>query len=221
MILLNGSEMYERWGPRTRKTARSVLRNVRASRMQRRLNAKCNELQSQLDDAHAELKQIESERDEIRQIVAEYELQLRHLRSEIQRAHSDAQRSKRSAAQDEMEAASKAKLEVAKRIMTVADDFTSAIEVAEDQKMDPRWFDGFKAMAEKIDNCLVSEGYRRFESLGEDMDPSRHEALATMPTSDEDSGKVIQVIEAGYEDAATSKVVRVAKVLVGRQSGDA
>ena len=53
------------------------------------------------------------------------------------------------------------------------------------------------------------------------MDPSRHEALATMPTSDEDAGKVIQVIEAGYEDAATSKVVRVAKVLVGRQSGDA
>ena len=221
MILLNGSEMYERWGPRSRKTARNILRNVRASRTQRRLTAKCNELQSQLDNARAEMLQIKSERDEIRQMVADYEIQVHHVRSEIQRAHSDAQRSKRSAARNEKQAAEKAKLAVAKRIMTVADDFSSAIEVAEDQKMDPQWFNGFKAMAEKVDNCLAAEGYRRFESLGEDMDPSRHEALATMPTSDEDAGKVIQVIEAGYEDAETSNVVRVAKVLVGRSSDNA
>ncbi len=221
MILLNGSEMYEGWGPRSRKTARNILRNVRASRTQRRLTAKCNELQSQLDDARAEMLQIKSERDEMRQMIADYEIQVKHVRSEIQRAHSDAQRSKRSAARNEKQAAEKAKLAVAKRIMTVADDFSSAIEVAEDQEMDPQWFNGFKAMAEKIDNCLAAEGYRRFESLGEDMDPSRHEALATMPTSDEDAGKVIQVIEAGYEDAETSNVVRVAKVLVGRSSDNA
>ena len=221
MILLNGSQMYDGWGPRSRKTARNALRNVRASKLQRRLNARCNELQSELDDARTELLQIKSERDEIRQTIVENELQLRHVRSELQRAHSDAQRSKRSAAQNEKQAAEKAKLEVAKRIMTVADDFSSAIEVAEDQNMDPQWFNGFKAMAEKIDNCLAAEGYRRFESLGEDMDPAKHEALATMPTPDEDVGKVIQVIEAGYEDAKTSNVVRVAKVLVGRASDNA
>ena len=42
-----------------------------------------------------------------------------------------------------------------------------------------------------------------------------------MPTSEDQDGKVIQVIEAGYEDVKTSKVVRVAKVLVGRSADDA
>ncbi|MXZ03028.1 MAG: nucleotide exchange factor GrpE, partial [Chloroflexi bacterium] len=101
-----------------------------------------------------------------------------------------------------------------------ADDFSNALETAEDQNMDPKWFNGFKAMAEKIEKGLTDAGFRRFESIGHDMDPARHEALATMPTSDDQAGKVVQEIEAGYEDIETSRVVRVAKVLVGRRSDD-
>ena len=112
-------------------------------------------------------------------------------------------------------------MDVAKRIMTVADEFSTAIELAQEQNIDSQWFVGFKAMAEKIDKGLEEVGYRRFESLGEEMDPTRHEALATMPTSDDLVGKIVQVVEAGYEDTKTSKIVRVAKVLVGRPIDDA
>lgn len=217
---LIGSGMSVGWGPRRRASARTLLRNARASKAQRRLEERCNELKSQLSDAHAQIERSAMECDENRQKILDYESRLNRMQSELMRAHSDVQRNRQLTVAKEENAAEKARIEVADRIMSVADDFVSALEVAQEQEMDPRWFDGFKAMAEKVDNCLAAVGYRRFESLGEDMDPSRHEALATMPTTDDMVGKVVQVIEAGYEDANTSKVVRVAKVLVGRSSGD-
>ena len=148
------------------------------------------------------------------------ESQIKRLQSDLVRAYDDVQRAKRVSAEREASAAEQARLIVAARIMTVADDFSNALETAEEQNMDPNWFDGFKAMAEKIEKGLTDAGFRRFESIGHDMDPVRHEALATMPTSDDQVGKVVQEIEAGYEDIETSRVVRVAKVLVGRRSDE-
>ena len=220
MMPLHGSGRFRAWVPRTRRASGLVSANVRLARSRRRLQQRCDELQSQLDDQNARIRHIEIERDELRNSKGEYENRLRRAQSDLLRAHGDAQRAKRLNADKEKRAIEKARIDVASRIMTVADDFASAIEVAEEQEMDPKWFDGFKAMAEKVDNCLNSVGYRRFESLGDEMDPSRHEALATMPTSDDMVGKIVQVIEAGYEDAETSEVVRVAKVLVGAASNE-
>lgn len=212
-----GSRFGGRYGRKMWGPARAIVRNGRANNADRLLVDKCNELQSQLDDTRSLLRQIKTECNDIRSRSADMESHASRLQSELLRAHSDIQRNRRLAEEKENQAADKGRMDVAKRVMTVADEFSTAMEIAEDQGMDPKWFDGFKAMSEKIDNCLLEAGYRRFESVGEELDPTRHEALATMPTSDEDAGKIIQVIEAGYEDAETSRVVRVAKVLVGRR----
>jgi molecular chaperone GrpE len=164
------------------------------------------------------MRQIETERDDIRIENETLQSQVIRLQSELRRAHNDIQRDRRQAKDKEKQAADKVRIDIAKRVMKVADEFSTAIKIANDQSMETKWFDGFKAMAEKIDNCLLSAGYRRFESIGEEMDPARHEALAMMPTSDESVGKIIQVVEAGYQDAETAEVVRVAKVLVGRRA---
>ena len=205
-----------RWGRRMWRPARSLARSGRSIRSQRRLIEQCNELHSQLDGACAQIEQYELERDENRKQYDALESMARRLQSDLRRAYDDAQRNKRILEERQNQAAERARIDAAKRIMTVADEFSTAIELAEEQEMDPKWFEGFKAMAEKIDKGMADTGYRRFESLGKEMDPTKHEALATMPTSDDLVGKVIQVIEAGYEETKTSKVVRVAKVLVGR-----
>lgn len=221
MMRFTGPGMPSGWGPLRRGPSRPVIRNVRSAKSLRRWEERCNELESQLTELSTEHEHIASKNDEYRNKIDEYETQLSRLQSEILRSHSDAQRNRKLAVEKEEQAAEKARVEVASRIMSVADDFANALEVAEEQEMDSKWFDGFKAMAEKVDSCLVTAGYRRFESLGEEMDPSRHEALATMPAPEDMDGKVIQVVESGYEDMKTSKVVRVAKVLVGRSDGDA
>ena len=209
-----------RWIRNARRPARALIGSARSRRAIRQLTIECNELRTELDASRTKTDQIEAQLDENRRKSERLEAQIKRLQSDLVRSYDDAQRAKRSSAQREESVAEQARLAVATRIMTVADDFSNALETAQEQNMDPSWFDGFKAMAEKIDKGLNDSGFRRFESIGEDMDPARHEALATMPTSDDQVGKVVQEIEAGYEDIETAKVVRVAKVLVGRKSDD-
>lgn len=210
-----------RRGPRTWRPGGTSPRVGRSNRTQRRYVEKCNELQSQLDASRAQNERYQIELDEKRNQYNSLESVTRRLQSDLRRTYDDAQRNKRMLEERQNQAAERARMDVAKRIMTVADEFSTAIELAQEQNIDSKWFVGFKAMAEKIDKGLEEVGYRRFESLGEDMDPTRHEALATMPTSDDLVGKVVQVVEAGYEDTKTSKIVRVAKVLVGRPTDKA
>lgn len=216
----DGSSLDGRWVRRTSRPARALIGGRRSRSAVRQLIIECNELRTELTEASAKLEQHEVEHDETRRTTEGLESQIKRLQSDLVRAYDDAQRAKRTSAQREASAAEQARLVVATHIMTVADDFSNALETAEEQNMDTKWFDGFKAMAEKIEKGLADAGFRRFESVGKDMDPARHEALATMPTSDDQVGKVVQEIEAGYEDIETSRVVRVARVLVGRRSDD-
>ena len=212
--------MSGRWGRRTWRAGRSRSRMSKSTGSQRQYIEQCNELQSQLDASRAQIEQFEIELDENRKRNTALESATRRLQSDLRRTYDDAQRNKRMLDERQKQAAEQARINVAKRIMTVADEFSTAIELAQEQNIDSQWFVGFKAMAEKIDKGLEEAGYRRFESLGEEMDPTKHEALATMPTSDDLVGKIVQVVEAGYEDTKTSKIVRVAKVLVGRPNDD-
>ena len=205
-----------RWGRKTWRPGRTVYEGNRSARTKSKYFDKCNELRSQLDTARAQMEQLQLELDEKRNRIETLESVSRRLQSDLRRTYDDVQRNKRMLEERQNQAAERASINVAKRIMTVADEFSTAIELGQEQDMDPKWFAGFKAMAEKVDKGLEDAGYRRFESLGEEMDPTRHEALATMPTSDDLVGKIVQVVEAGYEDTKTSKIVRVAKVLVGR-----
>ena len=215
------SRKGSRWGRRTWRPGRSLSRVYNPVRSQRQYVEQCNELQSQLNKSYAQIEQYAIELDENRKRYSALESATRRLQSDLRRTYDDAQRDKRMLEERQNQAAERARIDVAKRIMTVADEFSTAIELAQEQNIDSQWFVGFKAMAEKIDKGLEEVGYRRFESLGEEMDPTRHEALATMPTSDDLVGKIVQVVEAGYEDTKTSNVVRVAKVLVGRPTDKA
>lgn len=217
----DGPDLDQRRIRRARRPARTLMGSGRSRRMIRQLIIECNEIRTELNAASTKLEQYESERDETRHKTEALQAQIKRLQSDLVRAYDDAQRAKRSSAEREANVAEQARLTVANRIMTVADDFSNALETAEEQNMDPKWFNGFKAMAEKIEKGLNDTGFRRFESIGQDMNPARHEALATMPTSDDQVNKVIQEIEAGYEDIETSRVVRIAKVLVGRRSDEA
>ncbi len=213
--------MNGRWGRRTWRPGHRPSKAGRSIGSQRQYIERCNDLQSQLTASRAQNEQFELELNENRKRFDDLESATRRLQSDLKRAYDDAQRNKRMLEERQKQAAERARMDVAKRIMTVADEFSTAIELAQQQNIDSQWFVGFKAMAEKIDKSLEEAGYRRFESLGEEMDPTRHEALATMPTSADLVGKIVQVVEAGYEDTKTTKIVRVAKVLVGRPTDDA
>ena len=121
-----GPNLDGRWVRRVRTPARALIGSGRSRTKVRQLIIECNELRTELDEARAQLVQIETERDENRHKSEGLESQIKRLQSDLVRAYDDAQRAKRSSAQRETNAAEQARIAVATRIMTVVDDFSNA-----------------------------------------------------------------------------------------------
>ena len=97
------------------------------------------------------------------------------------------------------------------KICEVLDNFERALsnETEENQ------FDAFKKGVELIYNQLQDiikkEGVEKIEALNKEFDPKYHEALAHIP-SEEDENKVVAIIQNGYK--MKDKVIRPVRVAV-------
>ena len=95
----------------------------------------------------------------------------------------------------------------AKDMLEVADSLERAI-VSEGAD-----HEGMNQIKKLLENVLDRQGIASYESSGEKFDPTRHEAIAYIP-SDKDEGIVCDEVCKGY--CLSSKVIRPAKVTVSR-----
>ena len=98
-------------------------------------------------------------------------------------------------------------------ILPVLDDFERAIT---DKSDDPKAIkEGIQLIYNKFNKILESIGVNKIEPVGKDFDVDYHEAVAMIPTGEDDmKGKVIDCIQTGY--TLNNKVIRHAKVAVGQ-----
>lgn len=97
-------------------------------------------------------------------------------------------------------------------ILPVADDFERAMA---DPSDDPKAIkDGLELIFKKFEKALESLGVKKIETKDKDFDVDYHEAIAMVPGSDEQKGKVIDCVQTGY--TLNDKVIRHAKVAVGQ-----
>jgi molecular chaperone GrpE len=74
---------------------------------------------------------------------------------------------------------------------------------------------GLDLVERQFRSKLESLGIKRIEALGEPFDPERHEALSTLPVSDESQdGQIAGIVRPGY--VIGEEVLRPAQVAVGR-----
>jgi len=66
----------------------------------------------------------------------------------------------------------------------------------------------------KFRKILDAKGVKAMDSIGQEFDVESQEAIAEVPASPEQSGKVIDVIQKGY--LLNDKLIRFAKVVVGK-----
>lgn len=66
----------------------------------------------------------------------------------------------------------------------------------------------------KFRKLLEAKGVQAFDSINQDFDVERQEAIAEIPGTPEQSGKVIDEIQKGY--LLNDKLIRFAKVVVGK-----
>ena len=103
---------------------------------------------------------------------------------------------------------------VAIELLPALDDFERALAHAEAEESDSEHHltKGIRLVQQQMVNALQRAGIEPFSPLGEKFDPHLHEAVASKPIEDAESGTVVEVYQAGYR--LGDDVLRAAKVVV-------
>jgi molecular chaperone GrpE len=67
---------------------------------------------------------------------------------------------------------------------------------------------------DELQGALAKVGIQTFSPAGEPFDPNEHEAMASQPAEDAESGTVIEVYQQGYR--LNGAVLRPARVVVAQ-----
>ena len=131
------------------------------------------------------------------------------------RLYSDFDNFRKRTMKEKSDLISSANAGVIKDLLPILDDFERAIQ-SNQEATDPDGLkEGFQLIYNKMNNILESKGLKPMDSKGTPFDMDLHEAITNIPApSDEDKGKVMDVVEKGYY--LKEKVIRYAKVVVGK-----
>lgn len=103
---------------------------------------------------------------------------------------------------------------VIESILPVLDDFERAISNMAKDENAAEILTGVELIYNKFTGILKQNGLQKIETEGADFNTDYHEAIALIPTPDENlKGKVLDCVQAGY--TLNEKVIRHAKVAVG------
>lgn len=102
---------------------------------------------------------------------------------------------------------------LAKSLLPILDDLNRTLEI--DEKTESNAImKGIHLIVTKLDKILVDLGIEAFDSIGEEFDPDRHEALMS-EKSKEKENVIIKEFEKGY--VYNDKILRHAKVVVSKR----
>ena len=148
------------------------------------------------------------EEDEVEQLkgkVAELEQELQYYAADISNI-------RQKAAKDRSQAIRFGSSSLAKKILPLLSGMERAINQSEGGKFEG-FLEGTKMTLKGFKTALESEGVTHIESMGEQFDPTKMEAVAMLPAPDGVSpGVVIEVIEEGY--MLHERVLRASRVIV-------
>jgi molecular chaperone GrpE len=126
------------------------------------------------------------------------------------RAEADFENYKKRNDQERQEAARFASTALVLSILPVLDDLDRAFKSIPEKLTHLTWTDGIRLIHRKLQATLEAQGVTEIKALGEDFDPSIHEAVGQAAGED---GKVIEEAQKGYK--LHGRVIRPAFVIVG------
>ena len=104
---------------------------------------------------------------------------------------------------------------LARRMLTVLGDVDRAMTGIEDDDQSPV-AQGLRLLRNKMWHELQADGVTAIDAKGAEFDPSKMEAITTIPASEAfPAGQVVDVLEQGY--MYKSKVILVARVVVASE----
>jgi molecular chaperone GrpE len=131
----------------------------------------------------------------------------------LQRERAEFLNFKRRTTEDRQRDLGLAAEDLIRKVLAVADDFDRAIEARPEAIAQDPWFEGISAIDRKLRLLLESEGVSAIDATpGTPFDPREHEAIATVPTTEQREGEVVEQVRRGYR--LRDRVLRPALVAV-------
>ncbi|MFP4113258.1 MAG: nucleotide exchange factor GrpE [Spirochaetota bacterium] len=149
--------------------------------------------------------------------MADLEREIADLKDQLLRKSADFDNYRKRMHREKEEFVAYANRELLLDIVPIIDDFERAIKSAEESHDFASFHDGI-VMIEKQFTSMLERKWKliRFDSVGEEFDPQRHEAMMTEEKSDTEHPVVLEDFQKGY--LLHERVLRPAKVKVAMPS---
>lgn len=135
------------------------------------------------------------------------------LKDQLLRQRADLDNTRKRLQRDKDEAVQFANKQLLNDVVAIIDDFERAIRSSEGGQDFQGLHDGVSMIEKQFIGVLERKwGIKRFDALGEEFDPQRHEAVAAEPRADLAAQSILEVYQKGY--LLHDKVLRSAKVKV-------
>ena len=130
------------------------------------------------------------------------EAELTDAKQTILYAQAETQNVRRRLEKDAQDARAYAATGFARDILSVADNLSRALDaIPAELRADDKFKGlvvGLEATGREIDSVFQRNGITRIVSLGETLDPNRHQAMIEIPSADAEPGTIVQEMQAGY-----------------------
>ena len=134
--------------------------------------------------------------------VAELEKQLEELRSKALYAAAETENVRRRLEADKKQASDYAAANFARDMLAIKDHLERALVAVTDElrgdKVASNFLAGIEATARELEAVFARNGVTRIKSVGEKLDPHRHQAMMEIPTDQAEAGSIVEEMQAGY-----------------------
>ena len=133
--------------------------------------------------------------------VAELERQLEEAKSNALYAAAETQNVRRRLETELRQATSYAAAGFARDMLAIKDHLDRALAAVNDElrsdKLASQFLAGIESTSRELDAVFQRHGVTRIQSVGEPLDPHRHQAMMEIP-SDQEPGTIVEEMQPGY-----------------------
>jgi len=155
------------------------------------------------------------EDDDDQTLVEKLSLELDEQKDKYLRLVAEFDNYKRRTAKERIELAQTAGKDIIVSLLDVMDDCDRAEKQLQSSENIEQIKEGVLLVFNKLRNVLQSKGLKAMQSIHQDFDTEKHEAISEIPApTPQLKGKVLDEVQKGYY--LNDKIIRFAKVVVGK-----
>jgi molecular chaperone GrpE len=184
---------------------------IEATKDEGQLHDEAEELRKETADGSPEVAEHDR--------VTELEKQLDDANSKALYAAAEVQNVRRRMEREISDARDYGSAGFARDMLAIKDHLERALAVVGDDlradKIASQFLAGIESTARELESVLQRHGIQRVKSIGEPLDPHRHQAMMEIPTDQAEPGTIVEEMQAGY--AMKDRLLRPALVGVAKK----